>query len=792
MPPRAKTKATKRPAHAVPPDDLRWRCDPQSLSFTSTEEVQPVTGVVGQETAAEALRFGLQTTAPGQHIFVRGPIGSGRLTLVRRLVETLRLSCPEVRDRCYVHNFNQPDRPRLIVLPRGQGTVFRRQVDRLADFIREDLPTALESEGVRYLKRSVEQVSNKRLKELVDPFEKELEEAGLKLVSVEAGPVVQASIFPVVEGRPVSPEEFDELHARGEISDDDHRRLHEALERFHPRLVEISEKVNVIRREYEEAIDGIVEEAARAVLAKLVEEIEQAFPQPAVKTFLDELIEDVVKYRLGPREDDRDFTRLYRVNVVLEHGPGDGCPVIVENSPTVRNLRGTIDYDFKMGEEPFPSHMGIRAGSLLRADGGFLILEDRDLLSEPGAWRVLVRTLRTGRLEIAPPDSPFAAFGPTLKPEPIDINLKVILLGDDETYAILDAFDHDFPQLFKVLADFNTTIPRDEASVEQYAAVVAHIVREEKLPHFDRSAVAELVEHGARIAARQGKLTARFGRLADIVREAAFVAGESGNKQVTGADVREAVRRGKQRADLPARQFRELVREGMIQLDVTGSAVGQINGLAVLRAGPMVYGFPSRITATIGPGTAGVINIEREAALSGAIHTKGFYILGGLLRYLLRTDHPLAFDASVAFEQSYGGIDGDSASGAEICCLLSALTDIPLRQDVAMTGAIDQVGHIMPVGAVNEKIEGFYDTCRDLGMTGTQGVIIPRANAGDLMLRHDMLEDCRAGRFTVYAVESVHEALEILTGRPAGRRRADGSYPVHSVLGVALRRARLY
>jgi predicted ATP-dependent protease len=437
-------------------------------------------------------------------------------------------------------------------------------------------------------------------------------------------------------------------------------------------------------------------------------------------------------------------------------------------------------------------HTKIRAGSLLAADGGYLILESRDVLSEAGSWRILIRALRTGRLEIVPPELSFPWLGQTLKPEPIDINVKVILLGDAEIFYLLDSLDPDFPHLFKVLADFDSVILRDERGIEQYAGVLSRLVQEEELVPLDRTAVAALVEHGARIASRAEKLTARFGRLADVAREASFLARAEGRQQVEASHVIDAIHRAKKRADLPSRRFRELLADGTIRVQTSGRAVGQINGLAVLQAGPLTYGFPARITATIGPGSAGVINIEREAALSGAIHTKGFYILGGLLRNLLRTEHPLAFDASVAFEQSYGGIDGDSASGAEICCLLSSLTGVPIRQDLAMTGAIDQMGNILAVGAVNEKIEGFYDTCRDIGPPGGQGVVIPASNAEDLMLRHDVVEACREGRFCVHAVQTVHEALELLTGRPAGERDERTGYPQGTLLATAVKRARDY
>jgi predicted ATP-dependent protease len=774
----------------VPADALRWVCDPAGLPFNTTDEVEPVPGIIGQDSAVDSLQFGLATSAAGQNIFVRGLTGTGRLTLVHRLLKEIRPFCPETTDRCYVHNFAQPDQPRLITLPAGSGSAFRRRVDRLADFVRDNLRTALTSESINARRTALKQVAEAKLKEIIEPFQNALKDAGLAVVNIEAGPVVQAVIFPVHEERPIPPEEFEELRRQGQISEEEHRKAREAFERFEPELPDLSEKTNAVRREHEEKVADLLEKAARQVLGRIEREIKREFPQKEVADFLGEMIDEVVKHRLVPSEDEDDYTRLYRVNVLCERGGEGRCPIIVENAATVRSLLGTIDFDYTPGNEPRASHMGIRAGSILRADGGYLILEDQDILSEPGAWKALVRVLRTGQLEIMPPDHPMLGWVPTLRPEPIAVNIKVVLLGDPDTYYLLDAVDPNFPRLFKVLADFDNVIPRDAQGISHYAAVLARIVREEKLPPFDRSAIAALAEHGARIASHQKKLTARFGRLADIAREAAFVAVQQGHNPVTGDDVRSAVRRGKCRADLPARKFREYIAEGTIRVETRGEVVGQINGLAVIQAGPMTYGFPTRITATIGPGSAGVINIERESALSGAIHTKGFYILGGLLRYLLPTEHPLAFDASVAFEQSYGAIDGDSASGAEICCLLSALTGIPIRQDLAMTGAIDQMGHLLAIGAVNEKIEGFFDACHQLGLTGSQGVLFPATNAGELMLREDVIEACGAGRFAVYAVETIHQALEILTGVSPGERNDRDAYPPDSILGIAMHKAR--
>jgi len=475
--------------------------------------------------------------------------------------------------------------------------------------------------------------------------------------------------------------------------------------------------------------------------------------------------------------------------VILGHGGDEFCPVIIENTPTLANLLGSIDRRVLPEGVAISDHLMISCGSLLRADGGYLILEARDVLSEPGAWKVLVRTLRTGLLEIVPSEFSGPWGMRTLKPEPIPINVKVILIGDPGLYYLLASSDPDFPHLFKILADFETSIPRNDEGVEAYAGVLSRIAREEKLPHFSKCAVAALAEHGARIAGRNDRLTTRFGRLTDIAREAAFLTSKQADRVVMGETVREAIRRTRRRADMPARKFRERVADGTIRLQLQDACVGQVNGLAVIQAGQLTYGFPTRITATIGAGSAGMINIERESQLSGAIHTKGFYILGGLLRHLLQTQHPLAFSASIAFEQSYGGIDGDSASGAEMCCLLSALTGIALRQDLAMTGAIDQHGHIQPIGAVTEKIEGFFDTCDELGLTGTQGVIIPRSNVSGLTLREDVATACASGKFHVYAVDTIQEALEVFTGVEVGERDDEGEYPDDTLLRKAVDRA---
>jgi predicted ATP-dependent protease len=778
-------------AAPLPCTALRWRCDPESLPFETTADVEPVAGVIGQASAVDSLRFGLECGAPGQNVFIRGLTGTGRRTLVRRLLEQIKPCCDTKFDRCYVHNFAQPDRPRLITVPAATARAFRRRVHELAEFIRDDLMNALDSDALKARRESLEKREKGEVEAITQPFEQDLRGASLALVTIQLGPVAHTTIFPVYSGKPIPPEEFDQLRGQGRITEVEYDAFLERREAFQKRLEEVTGKIREIRRRHARSIQSIVEETARALLGDMAREILKDYPGEDVRRFLSEVVDDVAENRLGG-DGGIDPVEVYGVNIVLEHAQDSQCPIVIEGNPTLLNLLGTVDREWGPRGTVRSDYRMIRAGSLLRADGGYLILDAREVLTEPGAWRVLLRTLKNGNLEIVPPELSFAVVTTAIKPEPIPVRIRVILLGDSNLYYLLDAYEPDFPHLFKVLADFDNEIVREPEGVEQYSGVLARIARDESLLPFHRTAVAAIIEHGARIAARRGKLTARFSRVADIAREAAFLAKKADRKAVLGEDVLNAVARTKARADLPSRRFREYLADGTIKVQTKGSVVGQVNGLAVISAGPLTYGFPARITATIGAGSAGIVNIEGQAQLSGAIHTKGFHILGGLLRHLLQTDHPLAFSASLAFEQSYGGIDGDSASGAEICCLLSALTAIPIRQDLAITGAIDQVGHMQAIGGVNEKIEGFFDICKDLDLTGTQGVVIPASNAGDLMLRPDVVAACRDKKFHVYAVDTVHEALEVLTGVPAGQRDENGAYPEGSILAQAVDKAREY
>ncbi|MEM1090648.1 MAG: ATP-binding protein [Pseudomonadota bacterium] len=773
---------------ALPPDALRWCVDLAELSFRSTAEVTPEPEVIGQPLAADALRFGLDCKAPGQNVFVRGIRGTGRLTMVEGVLKELQPRCQDQRDRCYVHNFAQPDRPRLIDLPRGQARPLRRALREMADFVASGLGDAMNSQHLQAARSTLQEEAQQQVNQITNPFEEELRSQDLALVQVKTPQGNQAAIFPLLDGQPVQPEQFQALVRKGDISTDQQAEIFSRIEGFAKRLSEISQKISKVMRQNARQIQELNENSLRSLMSSTTLGIKQEFPHDALGAHLDEVVDDVVDQVLSGGGKDFDPVTRYGINILLEHHQ-DASPVVRETSPSLTNLLGNIETVWDAGGQGSADYRSVRGGSLLAADGGFLILDAHDVLAEPGAWQILMRTLRTGMLEIVPREynSPFSPV--SLKPEPIAVSLRVVLIGSASLYYRLDALDYDFAHQFKVLADFSEVLDRGPEALRQYAGVLAQICQEEGLKHLTHCGVAALVEHGARVADKAGKLTARFGRIADLAREADWVAGQRSAELISGDDVREAVARTRRRASLPSTRFQSFLKDGTVTIETSGARIGQINGLAVMSAGPIKFGFPARITAAIGPGSAGVIDIESRASMSGSIHTKGFHILGGLLRTLLKTDHPLAFNASIAFEQSYGGIDGDSASGAEICCLLSALTDVPLRQDIAMTGAIDQHGRIQAIGGVNEKVEGFFDICDHFGLTGSQGVIIPSANAGDLMLRQDIVEAARAGQFAVYAVSSVEQALALYTGREVGQWSDDG-YPADSLLGIARQRAR--
>ncbi len=772
-------------------EQVRWRCPAEALGFADTSELTPMDHILGQADAVSALRYGLENRHKGNNVFVRGLSGFGRTALIHEVIEDLALPPSKLPDLCYIHNFESPDQPRLLTLPTGRGVEFRDQMDDFAEFVTIELPQFLASD---YMKGKVKQLAlthQEQLKVLGQPFEADLQEAGLVMVPMQVGQNTIPVILPVMEGKAVQFEELQQMRLDGRISEEDFQKIIEKISTFEKSLGEIGEQVQSRQATQRDEQRQLYMDEATGFVATRIKAIQARFQLNNVTEFLASVQNDLIHHRLSEQVSE-DFSRYYRVNLICHHGADERRKVINLNTPNLSGLIGKIDRSITPNSGmALSDHLMIKPGALMEANGGFLIIEVQDLLNEPGAWQALLRTLKSGLLEINQSEYLLPWSVTQLRPEPIPVDVKVVLVGDPEIYQLLDVYESRFSSMFKILADFGDTIPRDKAGFDAYANVVARLVKRDDLVELSAEAVARLIEHGARICSQAGQLTSRFGRIADITREASFIAQSEKANLVNAQHVTSAIANSKHRADLPARRFRRMIAEGSLRIHVKGAEVGQVNGLAVATAGPLTFGFPTRITASIGPGSAGAINIERESMLSGSVHTKGFLILSGLLRHKLKLDHPLAFSASIAFEQTYGGIDGDSASGAEFCCLISALTDLPLRQDLAMTGAIDQKGHILPIGGVTEKIEGYFDACQSVDFTGTQGVIIPRANAGELMLREDVVEAVAAGKFHIYAIESIDQALSLFLGKPAGEFK-DGKYVSDTVLGLARDKAHAY
>ena len=766
-------------------EQVRWQCKLSEIRFKSTKDVEPVSNIIGQPEALDALKYAIESRAFGQNAYVRGLHGTGRLNMICRFLHDCEPQMQQKSDRCYVANFQQPDRPRLISLPAGEAKFFKRWMKKLSDFITKELNGYLDSDDIKTKKIAIEDQAQEAIKKLSKPFEQKLAENNLVLMSYKAENGMQTTIAPLMDGKAVNSQQWQELIKDKKISEDQQKKIQQGIQHFNTELLDMMKSVNHIKYNTTEEIQELIEKKTRQVLHAQTAAIIKKFHTTEVTEYLTEVVEDVIEQFFYSQKDQFFPHQRYSVNILTTHKKNTDCPIIVERVPSLAKLLGTIESKWGEKGPELSDHMSITAGTLLRADGGFLILDARELISETGAWKILTRTLKNRLLEIVPAEMAWPFSQPTLKPEPIPVNVRVMIVGDSQTYYMLDNHDPDFPQLFKVLVDFDTEIERNIKGFENYASILARLVVEEGLLHFDKTGIAALIELGARICARKDRLTTNFPRVADLAREGNYLAHKENAEYITQEHIKLAIERTKLRGGLPSKKFQQMLANGTINVFTSDKQVGEINGLAVIHAGPVVYGFPSRITSTVAPGRAGVINIEGRADMSGSIHTKGFQILGGLLRHMLPTKHPLTFSASIAFEQSYGGIDGDSASGAEFCCLISTITNIPISQEYAMTGAIDQHGRLQAIGGVNEKIEGFFDTCQSQGFTGTQGVIIPQSNAGDLMLRRDVQQAVKENKFSIHAVSHVTQALEILCKQPAGLL-IDGHYAKGSIFYEAM------
>jgi predicted ATP-dependent protease len=784
-------------------EQLRRRAPLDHLPYTSTADAPELDEIIGQERATRAIEFGIDIPYYGYNMFAMGPVGTGKTSTITRFLQHKARTRAVPPDWGYVHNFSDPDRPRALRLPPGGGARLRDQVNQLLEQMADALLKAFASdvyaERRHRIEREVEQQQHERLREL----ERTAREQGFGLLESDNGLIMT----PLHDGEPLTPEQFmglpdDEQHALTEKE----AELQEALERTLRQVQEFAEDAQL-------RLAHVDMELAAATIEPLFVRLVQEYQDwPDVTAYLQSAAENIATHTGELRKKSNDengeengdtygvpkwlrpsvasFYDRYRLNVIVDNQGLAGAPVVLETNPTYSNLVGRVELRAELGTL-VTDYRHIKAGALHKANGGYLVLDARILLEQPLAWEALKQALRNERVRIEEMSQQVGVLATTtLSPEPIPLQVKVVLIGDPQTYYLLYEMDEQFEKLFKVRADFAGEMVWNAENERKIAQFIRARSLESELPHFDLGAVSRVVEYSGRLVEDQRKLTTQFALISDIVYEAAFWA-QRRNAQasqvalVTADDVERAIAERTYRSNLIEERLREMIADGTIMIDTTGAAVGQVNGLAVLELGDYAFGKPGRVTVRTHLGRAGVINIEREARLSGSLHDKGVLILGGFLGGRFAQARPLSLSATVAFEQSYDLVDGDSASSTELYALLSSLANLPIRQDTAVTGSVNQHGDIQAIGGATLKIEGFFDVCRVMpgGLTGTQGVIVPASNVPNLMLRADIVDAVAAGQFHIYPVRTVDEGIEILTGVPAGAPDASGTYPADSVNG---------
>jgi len=772
------------------PEQLSWRCDADQLGFDTTAEVPPLDCMVGQDRALDAIAFGLRLAARGYNLYVAGPPGTGRTSTVRCQVEPVAAAQPAPPDWCYLHNFADPYQPIALQLPTGRARELAADVDQFITACRREIPKVFESDQYEQRHAAIIQALGSRRDALIGELRAVAEQLGFTLQMTPTGFVTAPLLAP---GQPLTPEGFAllpearkaEIHAKGQELE---RRIEEAVLAFRRLERDAQEQLRTLERDSALFAVGHLLDALRmkyASQAGVVQHLDAV--QADLLDHLGELRgEGGAPVELGPGG--RPAYERYRVNVLVANDPDAGAPVVCESSPSYYNLLGRIDYRAAIGAMQTDFAL-IKPGALHRANGGFLILQARDLLSNPFAWDALKRALRDETIRVENLGEQLSAFPTaTLKPAPIPLRVKVIIIGDLLTYMLLYRVDEDFQKLFKVKAHFGPAMDRSPDALQAYAAFVSTQVRANGLLPFGKDAVARVIEHGARLAEHQARLATRFNAVAEVVTEADHWARQAGAAQVHAEHVEQALAAQEHRANLVEEEVQRLIDEGTLAIDTRAAVVGQVNGLSVSDLGDYAFARPSRITATVGLGAEGVVDVQREAELSGPTHSKGVLILSGYLLGQYAQQHPLAISARLAFEQVYDEVDGDSASSAELYTLLSSLADVPLRQSVAVTGSVNQHGEVQAVGAITRKIEGYFAVCKARGLTGEEGVLIPRANVRHLMLKPEVVDAVAQGRFHIWAVQTIDEGLAVLTGLPAGERQPDGSYPADTVHGRVQRR----
>jgi predicted ATP-dependent protease len=771
-------------------DELRFSVK-LDIAFTTTEELTPALGFAGQERALAALELGLGMPQSGFNIFVSGLAGAEKLPALQHWIAERAAASPTPGDWVYVHNFQRPDAPQAVYLESGKGHRLRELMRNLVKRLREELPKAFRHEAFDREKTLLREKYGRRAQELSAQFEKLARERGFLVQVGHGGEIL---FIPIVDGEPVqSPKDFSRL------SEAEQAEIEKRQQGLMAEMAEMAGKQREVMREMEADIRMVERRFCEQLLNPLIAEIEREMDNKKVSSYLLEVrahmldnLDDfkegtapLMPFLFAPHQQERDAFLEYDVNLVVDNSGTEGAPVLVEGSPTYLNLFGTIERVVDRFGRVVTNFTRIKSGSLLRAHGGYLIFSLEDALTEPAVWKVLRRTLRSGLIEMETYE-PFALFSASgLKPEPVAINTKVVVVGSPLLYHLLCIWDEEFRAIFKVRADFRDAMELEQGHLLVYAQWVAKLCSEEKLPHLDHGAVERLAEFGARKAEDREKVSASYAEVADLVREAAYWARKDKDQTVGSRHIERALQQRVFRSNRIEEEIRELIAKGTLLIDIDGRKVGQVNGLSVLDIGTYTFGRPARVTASVAMGQAGIVNIERESHLSGSIHDKGVLILSGYLRNRFGQDKPLALSASLCFEQSYTGVEGDSASSAELYALLSRLSGIPLRQDIAVTGSVNQSGEVQAIGGVNEKVEGFYDVCRTTELSGKQGVMIPAANVRNLILRADVVQAVAERKFHIYPVRTIDEGLEILTGMRAGRIGEEGT--VNDAVGRRLR-----
>ena len=779
----------------IPLSRLTTRVDEAQLAFETTREVSPLESAIGQERALEALAFGLGVDSPGFNVYVAGQPGSGRMTTVTSYLGREAAKRPVPNDWVYVYNFQDPMKPRGVSLPPGYGRRFAEDVREMVAELRTRLPRAFESPDYQERVEAALESVHRRHKELTEEMVAEARRHGVGLALTEAG-ITATPLGP--NGEPMTPEEVSQLP--GEEAER-LQRGQQAVQEF------VTGRVAVLRQLEREAAQARLQvnrDVGNFVMQPLFAELHEKYAtvEPEAGVHLDDLTEDMLRNlplflqheqdgQAGPQDPfagaagDDDLGR-YRVNVFTDRSRASGAPVVFEATPTYNNVFGSVQHRLRQGVMS-ADFMMAHPGAIHRANGGFLVLQAKDVLAYPFVWQALKEALRSGQAAIENLAGQFSSVpASTIEPEPIPLDVKVVLIGNPQLARMLMLHDEDFPKLFKVKADFAYEVDLKPENITKHAQFVAAQVQEHNLPHFDAAAVARLIEQSSRLVEDQGKLTARFADVADLVTEASYWARAAGRNLVGGDDVLTAASARRRRSNLVEDRFQELFEDGTVRIDVTGSAVGQINGLAVIDMGDYSFGRPSRLTARVSLGRGEFGNVEQASQMSGRIHSKGFQILIGYLMGKYGVESTLPVRISIAFEQTYEDVDGDSASSTELYALLSGLSGLPINQGLAVTGSLDQQGRVQAIGGATRKIEGFFEVCKARGLTGSQGVLVPASNVRNLVLKREVVDAVDAGRFSVYAVESVEQGIELLTGVPAGEPDENGDYPAGTVNALVM------